>query len=117
MTARDRERRLDIEREPASARTSRSVLITGGAGFIGCNLAHRLLNEGRNVILFDNLSRNGVARNLAWLRDTHGSAVEAVIGDVRDAEAVAKAVARASQVFHFAAQVAVTTSLDDPISR
>jgi len=115
MTARDREHRLSIEREPASARASRPVLITGGAGFIGCNLAHRLLSEGRNVILFDNLSRSGVARNLAWLRDTHGSAVEAIIGDVRDADAVAKAVARAGQVFHFAAQVAVTTSLDDPL--
>jgi CDP-paratose 2-epimerase len=104
-----------VSQEPEVARRDRPVLITGGAGFIGCNLAHRLLSMGKRVILFDNLSRNGVRRNLAWLRRTHGESVEAVIGDVRDADAVAAAVERAGRVFHFAAQVAVTTSLVDPL--
>jgi CDP-paratose 2-epimerase len=95
--------------------SDKAILITGGAGFIGCNLAHRLLTEGNRVLLFDNLSRAGVERNLRWLRDTHGDAVQAEIADVRDADAVARAVKRCRQVFHFAAQVAVTTSLDDPV--
>jgi CDP-paratose 2-epimerase len=91
-----------------------STLITGGCGFIGTNLAHRLLASGERVTVFDNLSRAGVERNLAWLRATHGDLVTFVSGDTRDAGDVRKAVLRASRVFHFAAQVAVTTSLDDP---
>lgn len=94
----------------------RPVLITGGAGFIGTNLAHRLLSGGNPVIVFDNLSRAGVERNLRWLRTQHKQGLTVVLGDVRDARAVAGAVRQAGQVFHFAAQVAVTTSLDDPLT-
>ncbi|MBV9522938.1 MAG: NAD-dependent epimerase/dehydratase family protein [Alphaproteobacteria bacterium] len=90
------------------------VLITGGAGFIGTNLAHRLASEGRSVLIYDNLSRPGVERNLAWLRRVHGDLVRAEIGDLRDFDALKRAVRGAVQVFHFAAQVAVTTSLRDP---
>jgi CDP-paratose 2-epimerase len=93
----------------------RSALITGGAGFIGTNLAHLLLSEGRDVLLFDNLSRPGVEQNLDWLRATHGEKVAHLVGDVRDAAALRCAVAEASEVYHFAAQVAVTTSLHDPV--
>jgi CDP-paratose 2-epimerase len=95
--------------------TGKPVLITGGSGFIGTNLAHRILSEGRPVLLFDSLARPGVEQNLRWLRDTHGKLVDVVIADVRDAEAVRRAVQQAGQVFHFAAQVAVTTSLTDPM--
>nr|MDQ3283653.1 SDR family NAD(P)-dependent oxidoreductase [Acidobacteriota bacterium] len=91
------------------------ILITGGCGFVGTNLAHRLLSEGRRVCVFDNLSRPGVERNLEWLRETHGDNVIVKIADVRDAGAVRDAVRRASHVFHLAAQVAVTTSLGDPV--
>ena len=91
------------------------VVITGGAGFIGTNLAHRLLSEKRDVIVFDNLSRPGVAQNLEWLKETHGNLVQHVRGDVRDFKALRKVLEHASQLFHFAAQVAVTTSLNDPI--
>jgi CDP-paratose 2-epimerase len=91
------------------------VLITGGCGFVGTNLAHRLMSEGTRVCVFDNLSRPGVERNLDWLRATHGERLLVKIADTRDAAAVRDAVRRASQVFHFAAQVAVTTSLSDPI--
>ena len=113
----DREVRAATQREPEIGGNGRErpVLITGGAGFIGCNLAHRLLSEGNRVLLFDNLSRAGVERNLRWLRDTHGDRVQAEVADVRDGEALRKAVRRCRQVFHFAAQVAVTTSLDDPM--
>jgi CDP-paratose 2-epimerase len=93
----------------------RPVVITGGAGFIGTNLADRLLRANRRVILYDNLSRPGVEQNLAWLRATHGERVQHEAGDVREPKRLAKVLAQASQVFHFAAQVAVTTSLNDPI--
>jgi CDP-paratose 2-epimerase len=95
--------------------SSRPVLITGGAGFIGCNIADRLASEGRPVRVFDALVRPGVERNLAWLKTRHGERVEAVIGDTRDEEAVAAATDGVSCVFHLAAQVAVTTSLLDPL--
>ncbi len=91
------------------------VLITGGAGFVGSNLAHRLLSSGTPVRVLDDLSRPGVDRNLAWLAATHGSLLEPVLGDVRDPAAVSRAVQGASAVFHCAAQVAVTTSLVDPV--
>lgn len=90
------------------------VLITGGAGFVGTNLAHRLLASGRKVVLFDNLSRKGVEQNFAWLRKTHGNLVCLERGDIRDPEALRRVVQGVSHVFHFAAQVAVTTSLENP---
>jgi CDP-paratose 2-epimerase len=89
--------------------------VTGGAGFVGTNLADRLLSDGQPVRILDDLSRPGVERNLEWLAARHGSALETEIGDVRDEAAVARAAAGASAIFHLAGQVAVTTSLDDPI--
>jgi CDP-paratose 2-epimerase len=93
----------------------RHVLITGGAGFIGTNLAGRLLSAGRPVLIYDDLSRPGVERNLAWLRELHGDLVRVEIADVRDRQSLRRAVRNADQIFHFAAQVAVTTSLTDPL--
>jgi CDP-paratose 2-epimerase len=91
------------------------VLITGGAGFIGTNLADKLASSGRWVRLLDNLSRPGVEKNLFWLKETHGNRIQFERADVRDPFAVRRAVTGVEAVFHFAAQVAVTTSLDDPI--
>ena len=99
-----------------SARAADAVLITGGAGFIGSNLADRLLAAGQRVRILDNLSRGSVETNLAWLRDRHGAALEVILGDVRDFSLVRNAVQGVAAVFHFAAQVAVTTSLQDPIA-
>src|SRR4051812_31047787 len=93
---------------------SATTLITGGAGFIGTNLAHRLLTSGKPVLLFDNLSRPGSRNNYEWLRRMHGSLVRLHVGDTRDRAALRQAVEGASQIFHFAAQVAVTTSLRSP---
>jgi CDP-paratose 2-epimerase len=91
------------------------TLITGGAGFVGTNTADRLLRAGRRVRVLDDLSRDGVAGNLEWLERTHGSLLEVEIGDVRDHATVRRAVRGAETIFHFAAQVAVTTSFDDPL--
>jgi CDP-paratose 2-epimerase len=90
------------------------VLITGGAGFIATNVADRLLRQGCRVRLFDNLSREGVEENVQWLRAEHRGRVEFRFGDVRDSTAIRNALIGVGRVFHFAAQVAVTTSLVDP---
>ncbi|MGK6354987.1 SDR family NAD(P)-dependent oxidoreductase [Sphingomonas sp. DT-207] len=92
----------------------RPILITGGAGFIGSNLADRFAASGHDVIVYDALSRPGVERNLAWLKSRHGSRIQSVVADIRDAALLAEAVQGARAVFHLAAQVAVTTSLADP---
>jgi CDP-paratose 2-epimerase len=92
----------------------RPVLITGGAGFIGANLAHRLLSAGQRVIVYDSLAREGTDENLRWLQRQHAEGLEVVLADVRDVASLQGAVERAGRVFHFAAQVAVTTSLADP---
>jgi CDP-paratose 2-epimerase len=94
---------------------SSTYLITGGAGFIGTNAAHRLLRQGRQVIIYDNLSRPGTRFNLGWLREQHGdAALRLVIGDVRDPMVLADAVADADVIYHLAGQVAVTTSISQP---
>ena len=91
------------------------ALVTGGAGFIGSNLADRLAGDGHEVIVFDALVREGVERNLAWLKRRHGDQIIHMAADVRDTHAVAEAVRESQAVFHMAAQVAVTTSLVDPV--
>ena len=90
------------------------VLVTGGAGFIGSNLADRLAADGHDVVVFDAMARAGVERNLAWLKRRHPRRVSSVVGDVRDRAALEAAVDGAGAVFHLAAQVAVTTSLVEP---
>ena len=92
------------------------ILVTGGAGFIGSNLADRLARDGHDVLVFDALARPGVERNLAWLKARHPKRVSSVIADVRDADSVVQAAREASAVFHLAAQVAVTTSMVDPMT-
>jgi CDP-paratose 2-epimerase len=92
------------------------TLITGGAGFIGTNLAHRFLSDGHSVCILDNLSRAGVEENWAWLRKTHDGRVWLERADIRDRDAVRRCVTGAEHVFHFASQVAVTTSILDPRS-
>jgi CDP-paratose 2-epimerase len=92
------------------------VLITGGAGFIGANLADRLASDGHEVIVYDSLVRAGTDCNLAWLKARWSDRIRPVIADVLDGAALGRAVREASAVFHLAAQVAVTTSLDDPVT-
>jgi CDP-paratose 2-epimerase len=92
------------------------ILITGGAGFIGSNLAERLAGEGHDVLIYDALQRPGVERNLEWLKSRHPQRISAAVADVRDSDALAQAASDASAVFHLAAQVAVTTSMVDPLT-
>ncbi|MBW3617513.1 MAG: NAD-dependent epimerase/dehydratase family protein [Proteobacteria bacterium] len=93
----------------------RPILVTGGAGFIGSNLVDRLAGQGHPVLIYDALARDGVQRNLDWLKLRHPQRVSSVIADVRDADALAQAAGDASAVFHLAAQVAVTTSMVEPV--
>lgn len=92
-----------------------TTVITGGAGFIGSNLADALLSDGESVTILDNLSRNGVSQNLDWLKGQYGDQLQVVVADIRDSAAIEPVLAKADAVFHFAAQTAVTTSLVDPI--
>ena len=88
--------------------------ITGGAGFIGCNSADYFMQQGHEVVVFDNLSRKGGPANLAWLRERHGERLQFVAGDIRDYEALTAVIGGADVVLHLASQVAVTTSVQDP---
>jgi CDP-paratose 2-epimerase len=95
----------------------RSVLIFGGAGFIGSNWACRLLHStDARIHIFDSLSRPGAGENLEWLRRLASTSerLKVTIGDVRNAGLVERAVRGATEIYHFAAQVAVTSSLGDP---
>ncbi len=92
----------------------RRVLVTGGAGFIGCNLADRLVRDGHTVIVFDTLSRRGADKNLAWLRKRHGNGFDFIQGDIRSADAINQGMAGVEVVYHLAGQTAVTTSVTHP---
>src|SRR5712672_1866785 len=95
---------------------SKPILVTGGCGFIGCNLADRLAGRGNKVLALDNLARAGVRENAQWLKSRHGERINIVIADVREPISVIDAVREASAVIHLAAQVAVTDSVADPIA-
>lgn len=94
---------------------SRNILVTGGAGFIGSNYVHRLLQRGEKVTVYDNLSRAGAPRNLRWLEESYGKdAFRLVAGDVRDASLLTATARDADVIVHLAGQVAVTTSVVKP---
>jgi CDP-paratose 2-epimerase len=90
------------------------ILITGGAGFIGCNIADALVRRGDRVLVFDNFSRAGADEHALWLTQRHPGQVDILAGDVRDPAHLSSAVAGARGVLHLAGQVAVTTSLESP---
>jgi CDP-paratose 2-epimerase len=94
--------------------TTKRMLITGGAGFIGCNAAGFFGARNWDITVLDNLSRSGTEKNLEWLRE--GTTFDFAQVDVRDQLAVDRVVAdgRFDAVIHLAAQVAVTTSVIDP---
>ena len=99
---------------PVGPADARPVLVTGGAGFIGCNIANKLAEDGHEVLIYDALSRPGVETNLEWLKERHPGLVTSIVADIRDEDELARAAREAKAVFHMAAQVAVTTSLVDP---
>lgn len=91
-----------------------NYLVTGGCGFVGSNIAARLIALGESVAVFDNLSRVGAESNLNWLRSLGG--LEFVRGDIRNADDVDALVRRMQPdvIFHLAGQVAMTSSMNDP---
>lgn len=94
---------------------SRHYLITGGGGFIGSNYAFRLIQRGEKVSIFDNLSRAGAPRNVAWLKDQFSeNGFNLIVGDVRNAGQMLDAAKDADVIVHLAGQVAVTTSVTNP---
>lgn len=114
---------LVFTRKPARNSTAgllradnRPVLVTGGAGFIGTNIASRILDSGRPVVVLDNMSRSGVDQNALWLKQRYGANVRIILGDVRNRTDIKRATEGVGHVFHLAAQTAVTESLADPLS-
>jgi CDP-paratose 2-epimerase len=100
---------------PHVASDAAPVVITGGSGFIGSNLADSLLSDGEDVVILDNLGRPGVDQNLAWLMERHGDRVHPALADVRDLRGIEAIFSDAKAVYHLAAQTAVTTSLVHPL--
>lgn len=95
--------------------SERPILVTGVAGFIGSNLALRLLEDGRRVIGVDDLSTGSLA-NLADARDRHGGRFEFDRMDIRQG-GLAALVRRHEPdvIYHLAAQVDVRRSVEDPV--
>ena len=103
--------------KPATAGgRTRRVLITGGAGFLGVSATVHMIGAGWRVTVLDNLSRPGTERNLKWLMSRHSREAAFVKEDVRNADALAAHVKGQDAVLHLAGQVAVTTSLVDPVT-
>ena len=94
---------------------ARHYFVTGGAGFIGSNYVHRLVQRGDQVTIFDNLSRGGAPRNIAWLEESFGKdAFKLIVGELRDADLIRESAKDADVIVHLAGQVAVTTSVVNP---
>lgn len=92
-----------------------SILITGGAGFIGVNAATHFLELGWDVQIIDNLSRRGTEKNLSWLMQAYPHVAFHQL-DIREFDQLAEVVrdSQPSMLLHLAAQVAVTTSYQNP---
>lgn len=95
----------------------KKIFISGGAGFIGSNVAKFHYDKNDDVLVFDNLSRKGTDLNIDWLRtNCKGKGqFKFVNGDIRDLSKVKKYIKNSDIIYHLAAQVAVTTSLLDPV--
>ncbi len=91
------------------------ILITGGAGFVGSNLAWYMASKGHQILVYDNLSRRGTEANARWLATCPGS-ISLFQGDIRDAASLRRAAQGCNAIIHLAAQVAVTTSVADPVT-
>jgi CDP-paratose 2-epimerase len=100
----------------AESGPARRILITGGAGFLGVNAALRMIDDGWRVTVLDNLSRPGTERNLKWLINEHPAEITFIKEDVRNASALNEHVKNQDAILHLAGQVAVTTSLMDPVT-
>lgn len=90
------------------------LMITGGCGFLGSNLAAHALTRGDELLVLDNLSRFGSTLNLDWLRGL--GQFQFVHADIRNPFEIAATVSRfkPDAIFHLAGQVAMTTSISNP---
>lgn len=92
------------------------IFITGGAGFIGINLSYELLKNKNNfVVVYDNLSRKGVEYNIEWITTFKFPNFKFIQGDIRDYKKLLEVVENFDEIYHLAAQVAVTKSVEDPV--
>ena len=89
------------------------ILVIGGAGFIGSNAVNYFAKRGYKITIFDNFSRFGTEENLSWIKSNHPY-VNVIRGDIRNFDEIKIATKNQDIIFHFAAQVAVTTSVTDP---
>ena len=90
------------------------LLITGGCGFLGSNLASDALTRGDELVVFDNLYRNGSRENLTWLKSQGKFSFEH--GDIRNQNDITRVIQefQPDAIFHLAGQVAMTTSISNP---
>lgn len=90
------------------------LLITGGCGFLGSNLASDALARGDELVVFDNLYRNGSRDNLTWLHSQGKFTFEH--GDIRNQNDITRIIQsfKPEAIFHLAGQVAMTTSIANP---
>lgn len=99
---------------------AQKILITGGAGFIGINVAAYFLSKGVKVVILDNFSRKGSSINITWLyskKDIGAISkrnLEVIKDDIRDYSALKKVISKVDSIIHLAAQTAVITSIEDP---
>ncbi|MFH1761063.1 MAG: SDR family NAD(P)-dependent oxidoreductase [bacterium] len=94
----------------------RNILITGGAGFIGVNLAKKLAEKGDTVVVYDNLFRQGTEKNIEWLLNLFRN-VKFIKNDIRSEQGLKEVFTENGPfdvVFHLAAQVTVTKSVVYP---
>jgi CDP-paratose 2-epimerase len=89
-------------------------VITGGCGFLGSNLANEVLARGDTLVIYDNLTRLGSDKNLAWLQSV--GTFDFVLGDIQNTQAVEELIKQHQPdvIFHLAGQVAMTTSIANP---
>lgn len=97
-------------------KSMQTILITGGAGFIGVNLAsHFLKQKNSKIIIFDNLSRLGAQGNLKWIKqNAPANSLEFVKANLKNYQKLKNCVKRSDKILHMAAQVAVTLSVKNP---
>lgn len=90
------------------------LLITGGCGFLGSNLAAHAIEKGMDLVVFDSLYRAGSLANLSWLKGK--GAFRFIHGDIRNQNDVTRLIQDfcPDAVFHLAGQVAMTTSIENP---
>ena len=89
-------------------------LITGGCGFLGSNIASKILEQGDALVIFDSLYRHGSYQNLEWLKSKGD--FEFIHGDIRNTNDVERMIKihKPDIIYHLAGQVAMTTSIADP---